>query len=159
MTRNSTRSSSGYASFHLEWGPSRQLALILGLLGVLATLALFASDLPRECAWAAAPVVLAYAAWAARREWQRPWRSLVLPPPGPEDARDQPPHALLDDIPLAQLEVVWRGRVGFLRGRGQEGRRVRTLLWPDVTTADARRELRLAMRDRATSPSRTSMAP
>lgn len=159
MTRSSTRSSSGYASCHLEWGRSRQLALILGLLGVLATAALFASDLPREWALMGTPLVLAYAARAALREWQRPRCSLVLPPLAPEDSPDEPAPALLDGIPLAPLEVVWRGRVGFLRGRVPGGRLVRTVFWPDVIPAPARRELRLALRERATSPSRSSMAP
>lgn len=159
MTRNSTRSSNAYASCHLEWGRSRQLAVILGLLGVLATAALFDSDLPRHWAWTGTPPVLAYAAWAARREWLRPRRSLVLPPLASEESPDEPAPALFDGVPLGQVEVVWRGRVGFLRGRGPGGRLVRMVFWPDVITAHARRELRLALRDRATSPSRTSMAP
>lgn len=155
MTRSSTRSSNGYASCHLEWGPSRQLAVILGLLGMLAAGALFASDLPREWAGAGTPVILAYAAWVARREWRKPRRTLVLPPVAPDDAGDDQAPALLDDVHLARVEVVWRGPLGFLSCREVEGRTVRSVLWPDVTTAHTRRELRLALRDRATSPSRT----
>lgn len=134
------------------------MALVLGLLGVLAAGALFASDLPREWAWAGTPLVLAYAAWAARREWRKPWRALVVPPAAPaapDDPGDDQVPVLLDNVPLAQIEVVWRGWLGFLHCRGQDGRPVRTVLWPDVTTAHTRRELRLALRDRATSPSRT----
>lgn len=135
------------------------MTAILGLLGLLAAGALFASDMPREWAWAATPLVLLYAAWAARREWRRPWRSLMLPPAVSADAADGQPPALLDDAALAEVEVVWRGRSGFLRCRGLDGRLVRAVVWSDVTTAHARRELRLALRDRATSPSRPSMAP
>jgi len=133
--------------------------MVLGLLGVLATGALFASELSREWAWAGTPLVLGYAAWAGLREWRKPWRALVLPPVVADDAGDDQAPALLDGVPLAQVEVAWRGRLGFLRCQGLDGRSVRTVLWPDVTSAHTRRELRLALRDRATSPSRPSMAP
>lgn len=187
MTRNSTRLSSGSACCHLEWGPSRQLALSLWVLGGLAAGALFASDMPRPMAWFAAPVVLAFAAWSARRENRQPRRQLLVPAvPTRQERLDQagmtpatdgqptpaagPCRALapdvadglqpsLDGVPLAALEGRWRGRSVVLRCRGLDGRRHRLLLWPDVTTADTRRELRLALRDREASPSRPSMAP
>lgn len=158
MTPSSTPSSDAYANCHLEWGPSRQLALMLLLLGVLAAGALFASDLPSPWAWGGAPCVLIHAAWAARREWARPWRTLVLPTVPADDAGELP-APLLDDTPLATLAVSWRGPVAFLRCRAADGRRHRTVLWPDTTTDRTRRDLRLALRDRATSPSRPSMAP
>lgn len=74
---------------------------------------------------------------------------------------EAPPEVfpLLDDVPLSRIQVLWRGRAAFLHCRDDQGRRHRLVLWPDVTTSQARRELRLALRDRATSPSRTSMAP
>ncbi|GAB3750891.1 hypothetical protein GCM10028795_18010 [Lysobacter olei] len=162
MTRNSTRSSNGFASCHLEWGPSRQLALMLLLLGGLAVVALLASDLPRGWAWLGAPLALAYAAWLARCELRKPWRTLQVPglPPvrqGEEAGPLEPPT--LDGHPLIALEVRWRGAAAFLRCRGQDGRPFRTVLWPDVTQGASRRELRLALRDRETSPSRPSVAP
>ena len=69
-------------------------------------------------------------------------------------------------LDLRSFSVLWKGqpvelqRLEFiLRCRGLDGRLVRAVVWSDVTTAHARRELRLALRDRATSPSRPSMAP
>lgn len=187
MTRNSTRLSSGSACCHLEWGPSRQLALSLLVVGVLAAGALFASDMPRSMAWFAAPLVLAFAAWSARRESRQARRQLLVPTLPTRQERQgrtnmtpatdgQPTPAggacgaadgddtdglspLLDGVPLAALEGRWRGRSVVLRCRGLDGRRHRLLLWPDVTTAATRRELRLALRDRDASPSRPSMAP
>lgn len=164
MTRNLTHSSSAYASCHLEWGPSRQLAWGLLSLGLLAVAALHASDLSGGWAWAGTPAILAYAAWLARRESRKPVRTLVVMSPRPDalgaaGGPEELPPILLDGVPMAALEVTWRGTAAFLHGRAQGGRRVRTVLWPDVTTGDGRRELRLALLDRATSPSRPSVAP
>ena len=162
MTRNSTRSSNGFASCHLEWGPSRQLALMLLLLGGLAVASLFASDLPRGWVWLGSPLALAYAAWLARCELRKPWRTLqvpALPPARGGGDTDEPEPPALDGIPLVEVEIRWRGPAAFLQCRAQGGRRLRTVLWPDVIRPPDRRELRLALRDRQTSPSRASMAP
>jgi hypothetical protein len=138
------------------------LALMLVLLGGLAVAALLASDLPGGWVWLGAPVTLAYAAWLARCELRKPWRTLqipALPPSRHEGDAGEAELPTLDGFPLMEVEVRWRGAAAFLQCRGQGGRRFRAVLWPDVARAPARRELRLALHDRATSPSRPSMAP
>lgn len=135
--------------------------MVLGL-GGLAAGSLFASDLPIAWAWLGSPAVLAYAAWLARRELRRPWRCLQVPrvPDGRcGEPAGEPEPPLLDGLPLEEVRVRWRGPAGFLHCRGERGRFSAIVLWPDVTSAQGRRELRLALRDRETSPSRASMAP
>lgn len=138
-------------------------AALLGL-GGLAGVALHASDLPAGWAWALTPVVLAYAAWQAHLEWSKPLRTLAVTAMTRDAANacagaDVPPGFCLDGRPLVALEVTWRGNAAFLRGREEGGRCFRAVVWPDATTEHQRRELRLAQFDRATSPSRPSMAP
>jgi toxin CptA len=126
------------------------LAAMLLALGLLAALAVISAELPW---WLSAPVALiatAYGHWLARSELRRPTRCLVIPV---NEA------ATIDDQPMTDLELQWRGPLAFLQWRDASGRRRRLQGWPDVLGAAARRELRLAMAARAPARNPRSMAP
>lgn len=143
--------SNASAPCRLEWGPSRLLVGALLTLGVLGAGSILASEAPRLAAWPLALVAVTYAIWLARCERRRPHRRLIL---ATAEAR-----ATLDDVPVSDFAVQWRGPLAFLQWRDADGMRQRRQLWPDTLKAPARRELRLAMIARAAAPRAGSMAP
>ena len=147
----SRRWSTVSAPCRLEWRPSGLLAAALLTLGLLAAASLLASEAPRFAAWPSALAASAYGGWLARRELRRPARGLTIP------MADSP--ATLDDAPMADFHMQWRGPLAFVQWRDAQGRRRRMQFWPDTLSAPARRELRLAMIARASAPPTGSMAP
>ncbi len=117
----------------------------------LAMLSVLASEMPRVAAWPLALAVLAYGAWLVRREWRRPPLELMF------YGSDAP--ALVDDEPVAEVVLQWRGPLTFLRWRDGNGRRHRLVWWPDTLPVSARRELRLAAPGRKAARGGPSMAP
>ncbi|WP_045727740.1 hypothetical protein [Xanthomonas sp. GPE 39] len=131
------------APCRLEWRPSRWLLAALSLLGVLAPLSILGSDLPRGVAWPVALLALLYALLLLRSEAVR-LPCIVLIPAGPGTAT-------VDGVPVAALQVHWRGPLAFVRWRDAQGRRRHLVWWPDTLPAPARRELRLAAQAHAAS--------
>lgn len=139
------------APCRLEWRPSRLLGGSLLSLGALAAVSILGSEIPALAAWPMAFAVLVYAIRLAGRERRRPVRGLTLP------AGDG--VVLLDDVPMTDLDVQWRGPLAFVQCRDMHGVRQRLQFWPDTLPASGRRELRLAMIARAAAPPARSMAP
>jgi toxin CptA len=143
--------SSASAPCRLEFKPSRLLALLLILLGILAAVAAVVSELPWSVSLPLAALSAAHGAWLGRRELLRPACSLVIP------CNDT--VATVDGAAMGDLQLQWRGPLAFLQWREADGRHRRLQGWPDNLAADARRELRLAMAARAPAHSPRSMAP
>lgn len=123
----------------IEWRPSRQAALALWLLGVLAPFSLLASGIPPRWALALAlPCWIAGVRMTCRYAGLSPL-ALVVP------VGSQP--VLRDGEPVAGFEVHWRGPMAFARWR-QGGKRRRIAFFPDSLDASARRALKLAMERR-----------
>lgn len=125
--------------------------MLLLLLGLLGAVAVIASELAWPLALPLAAMSLGQGAWLARRERQRPARSLVIPV---NDA-----VATIDGEPMADLQLQWRGPLAFLQWRAPDGRLHRLQGWPDNLDATARRELRLAVAARVPARASRSMAP
>lgn len=143
--------SSASAPCRLEWKPSRVLALLLILLGVLAAVSVVASELPLSGSLPLAVLSMAYGTWLARRELLRPACNLVIPPG--ETA------ATVNGATVDGLQLQWRGPLAFLQWRDADGRRQRLQGWPDNLDVRVRRELRLAVAARVPAGSPRSMAP
>lgn len=143
--------SNASAPCRLEWRPSRLLAGSLMLLGALGAASILGSEIPVPAAWPSALAVVVYAMWLAGRELRRPVRGLMVP------AGDG--AAMLDDVPMTDLDVQWRGPLAFVQWRDEHGLRQRLQFWPDTLPASDRRELRLAMIARHAAPAARSMAP
>lgn len=133
----------------IDWRPSRLLAAALALIGLLAACAVVASELPPRLSWPAAALAAGWGAALARREKRRPPRRLRL----------AGNRAWLDDAPIAQVRLHWRGPLARLEFRGADGRRGRLLWWPDTLGAHGRRELRLAAAVAIDTPTPRSVAP
>ncbi|ALN58387.1 hypothetical protein GLE_3040 [Lysobacter enzymogenes] len=133
----------------VDWRPSRLLAAALAALGLLAGVAALASELPAHLGWPVAALAAGWGAALARRELRRPPRRLRL-----AGAR-----AWLDDAPIAQAGLYWRGPLARLEFRDAQGRRGRLLWWPDSLDAHGRRELRLAAAVAIDAPAPRSVAP
>jgi toxin CptA len=121
------------------------------MLGVLAAIAVIASELPWMVAVSLACVALVYGEWLARRESRRLVSDIVIP--------SNEAGATINGSPMQDLHVQWRGRLAFLRWRDEDGRRRYLQGWPDNLPKAARRELRLAMAARAPAHSPRSVAP
>lgn len=121
------------------------------LLGLLAAVALLASEMPRTWAWPLAVVALGYAGWLARREARKPAQAWFWP------GTDLP--ATIDGAVARDVEVAWRGPLAFVRWRDADGRVRRRSWWPDTLPPARRRELRLAAPSAQASPAAASMAP
>ncbi|WP_394540970.1 hypothetical protein PRJ39_10990 [Lysobacter enzymogenes] len=139
----------GSAPGCVDWRASRLLAVALAALGVLAGAATLASEAPARLAWPVAALAVGWGAALARRELRRPPRRLRL-----AGAR-----AWLDDAPIAQARLYWRGPLARLEFRDAQGRRGRLLWWPDSLDAQGRRELRLAAAVAIDTPAPRSVAP
>lgn len=124
---------------------------MLRMLGVLAAIAVIASELPWMVAVALACVALAHGEWLARRESRCVVSEIVIPP--------SEAAATIDGSPMQDLHVQWRGPLAFLHWRDEEGRRRYLQGWPDNLPLAGRRELRLAMAARAPAHSPRSVAP
>jgi len=159
---NSTRSSAASArslppdrnAFHgtarIDWRPSRWLGAAIALLGVSASCALLASDLPARIAWPAAVCAWAYGAWLLWREHSRSPRTFVF------RAGATP---LVDAEAAADFRLHWRGPLAFARWRDGRGRWQHCAWWPDMLPAPRRRELRLAAPVSRDAVRGASMAP
>src|SRR5690606_31367377 len=118
-----------------EWRPSRLLAAILVMLGLLAAGAVLASEMPRPAAWCVAAAALTHALRSAARERASApvrvtWGGRVG-------------TVRIDGVAVEAVELGWRGPLAFLRWR-EGGRWRRLAFWPDVLDASQRRSLRLA---------------
>ena len=143
--------SSASAPCRLEWKPSRLFAWLLTLLGILAAGSVLVSELPLSASIPLAVACFAHGVRLGRRELLRPARQLVIP--------GNASTATADGEAMADVLVLWRGPLAFLRWRDGDGRRQRLHGWPDNLAAAARRELRLAMAARAPARPPRSMAP
>jgi toxin CptA len=124
-------------------------ALLSG--GVLASVSVFLSDMPRPAAWLLAAAVLGHALWLVDRESRRPVRSVVFP------GNDLP--VTVDGVPMEQVEVQWRGPLAFVSWKERDGRRLRLSWWPDTLPPARRRELRLAAGSLEAARGHRQMAP
>jgi len=124
---------------------------MLRVLGVLAAIALVASELPLMIAAPVACASVLYGDWLARCESRRKVAEVVIP------AHEALPS--IDGSPMDDLQVQWRGPLVFLRWHDERGRRRYLQGWPDNLAPDERRELRLAMTARAPAHSPRSVAP
>lgn len=121
------------------------------MLGVLAAIAVIASELPWIVVVAPACAAIVYGEWLARREGRRVVSEIVIPP--------NEAGATIDGSPMQDLRVQWRGPLAFLQWRDECGRRRYLQGWPDNLAPADRRELRLAMAARAPAHSPRSVAP
>ena len=115
------------------------------MLGVLAAIAVIASELPWIVVVAPACAAIVYGEWLARREGRRVVSEIVIQP--------NEAGATIDGSPMQDL------RVAFLQWRDECGRRRYLQGWPDNLAPADRRELRLAMAARAPAHSPRSVAP
>jgi toxin CptA len=124
---------------------------MLRVLGLLAAIAVVASELPLMIAMPLASGAVLYGEWLARRESKRAVAEIIIPP------NEAVPT--IDGLPMEDLRVQWRGPLAFLRWRDGQGRRRYLQGWPDNLAPGERRELRLAMAARAPAHSPRSVAP
>ena len=124
---------------------------MLRVLGLLAAIAVIASELPLKIAGPLACIAVLYGEWLARRESRHEVVELVIPP------NEAAPT--IDGLPMEDLQIQWRGPLAFLHWRDGQGRRRHLQGWPDNLAPGERRELRLAMAARAPAHSPGSVAP
>lgn len=124
---------------------------MLRVLGLLAAIAVIASEWPLTIAVPVACCAVLYGEWLARCESRREVAEIVIPP-----TEAMP---TIDGSPMAELQVQWRGPLAFLCWRDEQGRRRYLQGWPDTLPPGERRELRLAMAARAPAHSPRSVAP
>ena len=146
----SQRLSRRSVTFQCDWRPSRLLAgALLGLV-LLAPMAVLASDLSGWQTW---PLALFAGGWGlldARRYWQRRIRHVSI------SGGNAP--AVCDDEPLLDLQLHVRGPLVFLHWRNRAGCTQRLVWAPDTLSDSQRRELRLAIQQRAAATMPASMA-
>lgn len=125
------------ANCRIDWRPSRQICVALLVLGVMAAISAWLSDLPLAARLLLGAAALAQGAWLAHREWRRPAcvlefegeAVLVVGESGPRELRS----------PRLSL----RGPLASLIGRDADGRR-QVLNWcADTLPIASRRQLRL----------------
>jgi len=121
----------------------------LASLAVLATIAVFASEMPRLAAWPLVMIVAVHVSLQLRRYRRLPCQNFVFP------GNDL--SVLLDGQPIDAV-VQWRGPLAFVTWQDRNGRRGRLSWWPDTLPPTSRRELRLAAGhlDAVRSPSRVA---
>ena len=134
----------------IAWRPSRWIAWMLPLLGVLAAVSLLASDLPALLARPAAVLACLHGAWLWRRERRRA--------PGMFEFR-RGAGPLVDGEPALVFGLQWRGPLAFASWRDARGRRRHRAWWPDTLPPPLRRELRLAAPAGPAARDEASMAP
>ena len=146
---NSPSSSNPSAPCRLEWQPSRLLAIVLVVLGVLSGLSVVASAMPMVFSIPLALLVAGDGVRLARRELRRPQRTIVIATDG---------RATLDGKEVGGLRVQWRGPWAFAQFRVAQGRPGRLAWWPEMLPPRDRRELRLAVPVIQAAHSRPPMA-
>ena len=146
---NSTRSSNASAPCRLDWRPSLALAGTLALIGLLAAVAVRASEVPSFLSWPLAVAAALYGAWLTRRELRAAPQRWVV-----SNEAVSAGGAALD---AASLQ--WRGPLAVLRYRDGDGRLCHRVWWPGSLNAAGRRELRLAWAVQTPTPEPRSMAP
>jgi len=147
----SHRSSHASEICRLEWRPSRLQAVAIVLLGLLAAVAVVASEMPAHAAWLLAAACLLQGTSGAWRSLQAPARSLVW--------NGHAGVVVLDGAVLAAPGLSWRGPIAILRWRDPNARPRTLVWWPDTLPASRRRELRLAAGEGTAPAPRASMAP
>lgn len=147
----SHRSSHASETCRLEWRPSRLLAAALVSLGLLAAVAIAASEMPARAAWLLAAACLLQGASGAWRSLQAPAQVLVW--------NGHAGVVMLDGAVLAAPGLSWRGPIAILSWRAADARMRRLVWWPDTLPGPRRRELRLAAGEGTATGSQTSMAP
>lgn len=150
MTQASQPWCRGSAPCRIDWRPSRCLLAALLLMGLLAAVAVLASELPRAAAWLLALAALVQGAWLAWREWRRPRRSLLFTADG---------RLMVDDADVDDVRLQWRGPLAFLAWRSADGALGRLVWWPDTLPPRWRRELRLAVGRLPAARTGPSVAP
>ncbi len=119
-------------------------------LAALAPLSVLASEMPRPIAVSVAILACIAGLMLARREARQPRLRIVI---------EAPDRVGIDDVPVQDFRVEWRGPLAFLSWRDGQGRRQRRSLWPDTLPAQLRRELRLAMPETDAGRRPDTMAP
>lgn len=135
----------------LEWRPSYWLQAALLLLIAAAPVAILASEIPHLFAWPSIAVAIVYGLRLLYRERARPKVSIIVVP--------STDGSIVDNRPVTDLRVRWRGPLALLSWREQSGKRGQLMFWPDVLNPAARRELRLAAPVASRAPPSASMAP
>jgi toxin CptA len=143
-------SSDASSPCRFELRPSRWAVAALLILAVSAPLSIWASAMPTLFALPLAFVACAFAVWLALREYNLPVVRIAI---------EAPDRVMVDDAPVVDFRVEWRGPLAFLSWRDAAGRRRSGILWPDTFPSTLRRELRLAIPESATSRGPDSMAP
>ena len=146
----SQRLLNGSAAFRCEWRPSRLLTAALLGLALLAPIAVLASDLSGWQAWLLALFAGGWGVLDAARYWQRRIRHVSI------SGGNAP--AVCDDEPLLDLQLHVRGPLVFLHWRNRAGCTQRRGWAPDTRSDSQRRELRLAMQQRAAATMPVSVA-
>lgn len=138
------------APCRLEWRPSWWLQAALTLLGLLAVVSVFLSDMPLLPASILALLAIAGAARLIRRERNARRHELLVP--------HSALPACVDGCAVTDLLLQCRGPLTMVSWR--DGRRRRSLLfWPDTLDTAQRRELRLAVEAQRISQLPRQMAP
>jgi toxin CptA len=149
-TQHYMHSSNASSHCRFELRPSRWLLGALLALGVLAPISVLASEMPRAVALPLALLVSIIGLGLALRDAWRPTLRVVI---------EAPDRVSIDDAPVDDFTVQWRGALAFLRWRDAAGRRHARSLWPDTLSPRLRRELRLAIPESNAGRGRDSMAP
>ena len=136
-------------------GASRLAMASCAALGLGAVASIGLSDLPATGAWPAAIACMGWGLWLAWRERRRTPVALVVGAPRRGGGR-VPVH--LDAIAGDWIAATWRGPLCVMT-LAIDGRTQRLVLWPDVTGAAVRRELRLRAPRQAGAGDAASMAP
>lgn len=144
---NSRNWSNASAPCRIEWRASRWQTTAFALLGLLAAVSVLTSAMPAVAAVPVAIAAVLYGIRLAARELRASPTGLIITHDG---------AATIDDTPVGDLRIHWRGPAAFLHWRDREGRSQRRVATPDVLDAKARRRLRLAG---ATARSQRSVAP
>lgn len=134
----------------LQWRPSRRLSTALAVMGLLAGVSVFVSEMPPVGSVPLALLAVVEGMRQARCELSRSVRWLVA---------GAGVGATIDGRPVSELTVQWRGPLAFVRYRDADRRWRRLAWWPDTLDSRGRRELRLAVPVQATAQPATSMAP
>ena len=133
-------SSNASCTCHIDWRPSRWLAVALVALGLMAAVSLWFSALGAAIAGPAAVGAVAYGVHLARRHLQSP--------PAAVDwlGGDEPAYLTRARrvLRLQPVRVRLRGPLAQLAGTDASGRTHRLAWWPDTLAASDRRQLRLA---------------
>lgn len=129
--------------------------VLYAALGLGAAASILLSDMPAIAAWPAALACTAWATWLVWREHRRTPVTLVVGAPR-RDGAPVPVH--LDAVAGHWTAAAWRGPLCVMT-LAFEGHVRRLVLWPDVTGAVVRRELRLRAPRQSGAGGRASMAP